>query len=101
MVTRITVRDGAIDLPDDLRDLFGIENGTVLLAEAGVGGIFLRPDDSELASELEIEIYTPERKAEFFLNNATDAEEYRWARDEVERMGLNPDDIPHQPIHRS
>ncbi len=98
MVIRITVEKGTVELPDELRNLFGIEDGTVLLAEAGADGIVLRPDDSPSENEFEIEIYTPERKAEFFLNNATDVDEYRWAGAEVERMGLNPDDIPHEPI---
>ena len=100
MVIRVTVENGTVELPNELRDQFGIEDGMVLLAEAGADGIVLRPDDAQSENEFEIEIYTPERKAEFFLNNATDVDEYRWARAEAERMGLNPDDIPHEPIGR-
>src|SRR5215216_2448131 len=98
MAIRITVEKGAVALPDEFKDRFGIEDGTVLLAEVGADGIVLRPDDARSENDFEIEIYTPERKAEFFLNNATDLDEYHWARAEVERMGLNPDDIPHEPI---
>ncbi len=41
------------------------------------------------------ETYTPERKAEFLLNNAVDEADYALAREKVRRMGLDPDDIPH------
>ena len=41
------------------------------------------------------QIYTPERKAEFLLNNAVGAKDYRHARAEVKRMGLDPDRIRH------
>ena len=43
----------------------------------------------------EPEIYTPERKAEFLLNNALDAEEYRWAVEEVCRLGVDPTRLSH------
>jgi VanZ family protein len=41
------------------------------------------------------EIYSPERKAQFLLNNALTEEDYAMARDEVKKLGLNPDNIPH------
>jgi hypothetical protein len=41
------------------------------------------------------EIYTPERKAEFLLSNATNRADYRRARKEVRKLGLDPDSIPH------
>ena len=44
----------------------------------------------------ETEIYTPERRAEFMLNNAVDATEYDAAVAEIEATGLDPDSIPHQ-----
>jgi len=43
-----------------------------------------------------IEKYTPERKAEFLLSNATNAADYRKARTEVEKLGIEPDSIPHR-----
>jgi hypothetical protein len=43
-----------------------------------------------------VEMYTPERKAEFFLNNAVTKEDYAWAVKQVEAMGLNPKQIPHK-----
>jgi len=45
----------------------------------------------------EVEIYTPERKAEFLLNCAINAEDYASAREEVRRLGLDPDAIDHTP----
>jgi hypothetical protein len=44
----------------------------------------------------EIEDYTPERIAEFLLNNAVGPAGYAAAREEVRRLGLDPDLIPHQ-----
>jgi hypothetical protein len=43
-----------------------------------------------------IEKYTPERKAEFLLSNATNAADYRKARTEVQKLGIDPDSIPHR-----
>ena len=37
----------------------------------------------------------PERKAEFLLSNAIDDADYRKARKEVWKLGLDPDSIPH------
>jgi hypothetical protein len=44
----------------------------------------------------EIELYTPERLAEFFLNNAMDKDDYLEVRKEVESMGIDPDRINHR-----
>jgi hypothetical protein len=41
-----------------------------------------------------IEKYSPLRKAEFLLSTATSASDYRRARREVTRLGLDPDSIP-------
>jgi len=43
-----------------------------------------------------IEVYGSERRAEFLLSNAVDAEDYRRAQDAVRRMGLDPADIAHE-----
>ena len=43
-----------------------------------------------------IESYTPERKAEFLLSNATDAKDYGRALRLVRKMGLDPAKIPHR-----
>lgn len=83
---------GAIIVPARLRKRFGIEEGSLVIAEEKDDGILLRP-----AVVVPVERYTPERKAEFLLSNAVDAAEYREARKEVRKLGLDPDTIPHQP----
>jgi hypothetical protein len=42
-----------------------------------------------------VEIYTPERRAEFLLSNAVDEKDYARALEEVRKLGLDPDSIPH------
>ena len=42
-----------------------------------------------------VETYSHERKAEFLLNNTVDDADYRKARKEVRKLGLDPDSIPH------
>ena len=42
------------------------------------------------------EIYTPERKAEFLLNNVVTYEDYVAALEKVRKMGLDPETIPHK-----
>ncbi len=42
-----------------------------------------------------IEIYTPERRAEFLLSNAVDAKDYAAAVEEVRKLGIDPASIPH------
>jgi murein L,D-transpeptidase YcbB/YkuD len=62
----------------------------LVIAEERPEGILIRP-----ALALPVEIYTPQRKAEFLLSNAVDAEDYRAAVAEVKKMGLKPASIPH------
>src|SRR5438034_849269 len=82
---------GAIVVPAKLRRRFGIEEGTVVTAEEREDGILIRP-----AVVVPIEKYTPERKAEFLLSNATTRADYRKARKEVQKLGIDPDSIPHR-----
>ncbi|HTF24479.1 MAG TPA: AbrB/MazE/SpoVT family DNA-binding domain-containing protein [Candidatus Limnocylindria bacterium] len=82
---------GAIVVPAKLRRRFGIEEGTVVTAEEREDGILIRP-----AVVVPIERYTPERKAEFLLSNATTRADYRKARKEVQKLGIDPDSIPHR-----
>jgi AbrB family looped-hinge helix DNA binding protein len=86
-------RRGTVVLPAKLRRRLGIEEGSFVVAEAREDGILIRP-----ATVLPIEIYMPERRAEFLLNNAVSAEDDRRARAEVKRLGLDADRIKH---HRS
>lgn len=64
----------------------------MIIAEALADGILLRP-----AAVVPVEIYSDARRAEFLLNNAVGSDEYAWALQEVRRMGLDPDAIPHDP----
>lgn len=82
---------GAIVVPAKLRKRFGIEEGSVVTAEAREDGILIRP-----AVILPVEKYSPERKAEFLLSTATTVEDYRRARKEVKKLGIDPDAIPHR-----
>lgn len=82
---------GAIVVPAKLRKRFGIEEGSVVIAEAREDGILIRP-----AVILPVEKYSPERKAEFLLSTATTVEDYRRARKEVKKLGIDPDAIPHR-----
>ena len=81
---------GAIIVPAGLRKRFGIEEGSLVVAEEKEDGILIRP-----AVIVPVERYTRERKAEFLLSNAVDANEYRRARKEVRKLGLDPDSIRH------
>lgn len=81
---------GAIVVPAKLRKRFGIEEGSIVIAEETDDGILIRP-----AMVVPVERYSPERKAEFLLSNAIDTADYRKARKEVRKLGLDPDSIPH------
>jgi AbrB family looped-hinge helix DNA binding protein len=82
---------GAIVVPAKLRRRFGIEEGSMIVAEETDDGILIRP-----AVVVPVERYSPERKAEFLLANAVDEADYRKARKEVRKLGLDPDSIPHR-----
>jgi bifunctional DNA-binding transcriptional regulator/antitoxin component of YhaV-PrlF toxin-antitoxin module len=74
-----------------LRKRFGIEEGSIVIAEEKDDGILIRP-----AMVVPVERYSPERKAEFLLSNAIDAADYRKARRAIRKLGLDPDLIPHR-----
>ncbi len=81
---------GVVVIPVRMRRRFGLEEGSLVITEETEDGILIRP-----AVALPVEIYTPERKAEFLLSNAVDEEEYQEALKEVRQMGLDPEAIPH------
>ena len=85
-------RRGTVVIPAALRRRYGLEEGSLLVAEAREDGILLRP-----AVALPVEVYGPERKAAFLLDNAVDADDYRRAREAVVAMGLDPDEVEHVP----
>jgi AbrB family looped-hinge helix DNA binding protein len=82
--TRVGKR-GTIVLPAKMRKRYGFEEGTMVVAEEGEYGVLLRP-----AAVIPVEIYSPERKAEFLLANAVDAGDRKRAGEEVRRLGLEP-----------
>ena len=92
METTKVGKRGAIVVPAALRREFGLEEGSLVITEAREEGILLRP-----AVALPVEIYTPERKAEFLLVNAVDAADCMAARRRVEKMGLDPALVDHDP----
>jgi AbrB family looped-hinge helix DNA binding protein len=88
--TRVGKR-GTIVLPAKLRRRYGFEEGTMVVAEESPYGVLLRP-----AVVVPVEVYTPERKAEFILTNATNASDYKKAVAAVRKLGLDPRKIRHR-----
>jgi len=82
---------GALIIPAGLRRKYGFEEGSIVVAEAREEGVLLRP-----AVTLPLERYTPERKAEFLLNNVVTPGDYAWALEEVKKMGIDPKTVPHE-----
>jgi AbrB family looped-hinge helix DNA binding protein len=81
---------GTVVIPAELRRRFGIEEGTLVIAEEREDGILIRP-----AVALPLERYSPERRAEFLLSTAVDEADYAAAAAEVRATGLDPERIPH------
>jgi AbrB family looped-hinge helix DNA binding protein len=90
LISRMGKR-GTIVVPAELRERYGLDEGALIIAEEREDGILLRP-----AVAVPVEVYTPERRAEFLLTNAVNDEDYREALEEVRAMGLHADDIPHR-----
>ncbi len=88
--TRIGKR-GTVVIPAGLRRKYRLDEGSLLVAEEKTDGILLRP-----VVAVPVEIYSPERQAEFLLNNVTDLTDYAWAKEEVRKLGLDPNKIPHE-----
>jgi len=82
---------GTVVIPAALRRRFGIEEGSLIIAEDRGEGILIRP-----AVAVPLESYSQERKAEFLLSTAVDGEDYARAKEEVRKMGLDPAAIPHR-----
>jgi AbrB family looped-hinge helix DNA binding protein len=82
-------------IPAALRQKYGLEEGSQLVVEPVREGVLLRP-----VVTLPIEIYTPERKAEFLLNNAITSDDYFIAVKQVKEMGLDPEQIPHRKTRK-
>ena len=82
--TRVGKR-GTIVLPARMRKRYGFDEGTMVVAEEAEYGVLLRP-----AAVVPVEIYTPERKAEFLLANATDAVDRKKAEEDARKLGVDP-----------
>ena len=82
---------GTIVIPKALRQKYGFKEGSQVVAEAVPDGVLLRP-----VVTLPVEIYTPERKAEFLLNNAITPDDYASALEQVRQMGLDPAKVPNK-----
>ena len=91
METSKVGKRGAVVVPARLRRKFGIEEGGLIVAEERPDGILIRP-----AAAVPLEIYTPERRAEFLLSNALDEKDYQAAIAEVKKLGIDPAKVPHQ-----
>ncbi len=86
---------GMVVLPARLRKRFGIEEGSYVIAEERDEGILIRP-----AAVTPIEMYTPERVAEFLLGSAVDEASYAEAVAAVRKLGLDPKTIEHVKLPR-
>jgi bifunctional DNA-binding transcriptional regulator/antitoxin component of YhaV-PrlF toxin-antitoxin module len=74
-----------------MRRRFGIDEGSLVIAEERDDGILIRP-----AVAVPVEIYTPGRVAEFLLSNAVDAKDYRAAVRAVRKLGISPETVAHR-----
>lgn len=90
METSRVGKRGTIVVPVKLRQRFGLKEGDLLITEEREDGILFRP-----AVAVPVEIYTPERKAEFLLNNAVTKEDYDEACKAVRELGLDPKKVPY------
>ncbi|MDZ4179124.1 MAG: AbrB/MazE/SpoVT family DNA-binding domain-containing protein [Coriobacteriia bacterium] len=82
---------GTVVIPADARRRYGLEEGEMLVMEESPAGLLFKP-----VRAYEVEVYTPERQAEFLLNNAVTAAEFDEALTEVRALGVDPAKIPHQ-----
>ncbi|HZL18637.1 MAG TPA: AbrB/MazE/SpoVT family DNA-binding domain-containing protein [Polyangia bacterium] len=84
-------KKGVFTIPAAMRKRFGLQDGTLVIAEERDEGILLRP-----AVATAVEMYSDQRTAEFLLSNAVDAEDYARAREDVQAMGIDPDTVAHR-----
>jgi AbrB family looped-hinge helix DNA binding protein len=90
-VARVGKR-GTVVIPAKLRKKLGLEEGDLMIMEATATGLVIRP-----ALAVPVGDWSPERRAGFILNAASDPQDYARAREVVRGMGLDPDRIPHDP----
>ena len=92
MQTVLIGKRGAVIIPAKIRKRYKMDEGSPMLIEEREDGILMRP---AVTTPIEVEVYTPERLAEFFLNNVMSKDGYLEARKDVEAMGIAPDSIDH------
>jgi len=95
MQTVVIGKRGTVVIPAKMRKRYRLDEGTPMLIEEREDGMYMRP---AVTTPVEVEIYTPERLAEFFLNNAMDLDDYLEARQEVAAMGIDPDSVNHRRL---
>lgn len=97
MMHSVTVGDKyRVTIPKEIRERLGIKPGQRV--EVTTSGYTIRIEPLDIGEPHEcapVEVYSPERIAEFLLANVIDADDYAAAVKEVRRMGLDPDAIPH------
>ena len=81
--------DGLVSIPRSIWEQAGIRGGSGIVVEARDQEIVIR------AAAPSVEDYAPDRKAELLLSNALDEDDYQAARQEVYKLGLDPDQILH------
>lgn len=84
-------KKGVFTIPAAMRKRFGLQDGSLVIAEERDEGILLRP-----AVATALEMYSDRRTAELLLSNAVDAEDYARAREEVRALGFDPDAVTHR-----
>jgi len=92
MQTVVIGKRGTVVLPAKIRKRYKLEEGSPMLVEEREDGILMRP---AITTPVDVEVYAPERLAEFFLNNVLTKDGYLAARKDVEKMGIDPDSIDH------
>ncbi len=92
MQTVLLGKRGTVVIPAKLRKRYKLDEGSRMLISEHDGGILMRP---AVTSPVDVETYTPERLAEFFLNNVMSKEGYLEARKDVKAMGIDPDTVDH------
>lgn len=67
-----------------------------MIVKERADGVLIRP-----AAAFPLEMYTPERQAEFLLSNAVGPKDYARAKEAVGKMGLDFRKVPHYKVVRS
>ena len=81
---------GAVVIPAKVRRQFGIAEGTTVLVHSGPDGVVIRS-----VATVPVEVYSRKRRAAFILQSWLKPEDYPKLRDQVRRMGIDPDKVRH------